>query len=206
MSPLSLVIVVSPSAPPCVPSAPPSSETFFFVEFLSSLSLTLLRHVWLAFSSLDWHTLGRWRGWIQVKFYSGGNRDTRVDNRFYFVTSIKATTLFYFPLTAVHREPLITVVWKKGNLLFFSFYCFLCFASLFFSHHLYPHYAVLVCISFCSINCYIHLSGNDNPAPAWRELLMWNQDAHHVPTHQAQKARCVGVPLWFTRDIKDAWL
>lgn len=37
------------------------------------------------------------------------------------------------------------------------------------------------------INYNLHFSrNNNNPEAAWRELLMWNQNARHVPAHQKQ--------------------
>ena len=201
-----VVVSASPSAAsPCVPTSSPLVKLLFFFPPLDDSCrfqpCAISWHVWCASSSFNWHLYGRGRG--SSKEGDTGDRERPVDNRFYCVTDIRVITLFSLSLWShfmgtlsifqriSSRKTAITAVWE--NVINFSFFFPSCvsprsFTSPFFSlPSLYLFSIFIIFLPF--INYYVCFTGNDNNPAAIRrerELLMWNQNARHVPGHQKQ--------------------
>lgn len=111
-----------------------------------------------------------------------------MDNWVDGVTSIRVITLFSLSPVAFHGRFLhfiLRIYSRNSGFIAVFFFCLSGFFTILPLSSLYLVSISLIFLPFINYN--LCCTGNDNnPAAAWRELLMWNQNAHHVPAHQKQ--------------------
>lgn len=161
---------------------------------LVAFSLAISWHIWRS-SSLNWQLYRRGRGTSK----QGDNLSLRHNKIYYPLVSISyLPPIFFVSLVAFNGRPLCFPEdllkenrhhrgLGKCNQLFFLF--------LLVFHHppllrlsLPAQYVVSISLIFSLFHKLQPplLRKDNNPEAAWRGLLMWNQNARHVPAHQKQ--------------------